>query len=302
MKKILFIISLLFLIVFTCLYPEIAIQSSKQGIMIWFNQILPSLLPFSVLSGILLHSSLLETLGKNANVFAIIFTLICGFAFGFPIGAKLAADFYSKKLLTTKQAIVLSITANNFSITYVCGYVLPTLFPAKDYKTITYIVLYLLPLIVGTLALLTLTLKKEKPQDAPLQKKSASRFHLDMQIIDAGIISGFESLIKICGYIVMFSLISQMVCIFVPASTTALVILLGNLEITNGIQLLNNHVTSSKYIIAIQLLSFGGLSGVAQTASIFKSSELSIKHYVIGKVLLSALSVLLLFICFNIYH
>ena len=29
---------------------------------------------------------------------------------------------------------------------------------------------------------------------------------MDMQIIDAGIIHGFETLIKICGYIILFSI------------------------------------------------------------------------------------------------
>lgn len=298
MKKILFSITLLFIITSTCLHPEIAVYASKQGIMTWFNQILPSLLPFSILSGILLRSKYLEALNKNANLVSILFTLICGFAFGFPIGAKLAADFYSKSLLTKRQATILSVTANNFSIMYVCGYVLPTLFPEKDYKLMTCIILYLFPLITGVLLLLVFRNHK----DESLQKKSASRFQLDMQIIDAGIISGFESLIKICGYIVMFSLISQMVCQFIPTNSVFSVILLGNLEITNGIQILSNHSTPSKYIIAIQLLSFGGLSGLAQTASILKSSGLSIKHYAIGKMLLSALSVLLLFFCFNIYH
>ena len=33
---------------------------------------------------------------------------------------------------------------------------------------------------------------------------------MDMQIIDAGIIHGFETLIKICGYIILFSIFCEM--------------------------------------------------------------------------------------------
>lgn len=292
-----FIIILLYLIICSCLYPEVALEASKQGIQTWFYQILPSLLPFTILSGILLRSRYIESLKGNANLIALLFTLVCGFIFGFPVGAKLASDFYSRDLLTRKQATILSITANNFSIMYVCGYVLPVLFPDADYKIITYILLYLLPLCIGTIALLI----PEKVH-VPAQKKSASRFQLDMQIIDAGIISGFESLIKICGYIVMFSLMSQMTCHFMQSTSVLSVILLGNLEITNGIGILSGLSHPYKYIIAIQLLSFGGISGLAQTASILKTSNLSVKKYAIGKILLSALTVLFLIIYINIYN
>ncbi len=298
MKKLLFTIIFILLIICSCLCPEVALSASKQGIQTWAQQILPALLPFSILSGILLKSKILESFGTGANLSAVLLTLVCGFVFGFPIGAKLAADFYSRSLLTRKQATILSICANNFSIMYVFGYVLPTLFSDRDYKACTYVFLYLIPLSLGVILLLLL--KQEKA--VMLQKKSASRFQMDMQIIDAGIISGFESLIKICGYIVVFSLISQMIQHALPCQNLFCVILLGNLEVTNGIQLLNNSTCDYKYLIMTQLLSFGGLSGLAQTASILKPSGLSIKSYVCGKMLLSALSVLVLLICFNIYN
>ncbi|MBQ8627277.1 MAG: hypothetical protein IJ419_14115 [Agathobacter sp.] len=298
MKKIFFSFVFTFLIICSLLYPEVAFEASKQGILTWFHQILPALLPFTILSGILLRSKFMESLGNGSNLLSIILTLVCGFIFGFPIGAKLSADFYSHSLLSRKQATILCITANNFSTMYVCGYVLPTLFPDADYKITTYLLLYLMPLSLSIILLL-FTRKNTAEQT---QKKSASRFQLDMQIVDAGIISGFESLIKICGYIVMFSLMSQMIFHLWQNTSLSAVILLGNLEITNGISMLSHLGTiseQSKYLIAIQLLSFGGISGLAQTASILKSSGLSIKDYVKGKALLS---ILLLIICFYIYN
>lgn len=301
MKKILFILIFIFLITCSCLYPDIAFAASRQGVITWFQQILPALFPFTILSGILLRSKFMDSLSKSSNLFSILLTLICGFVFGFPIGAKLSADFYQHNLITRRQAIILAIAANNFSTMYVCGYVLPTLFQNNQYKMITYLILYLFPLLLSVILLL-FTLQ-ESPKE--IQKNSASRFQLDMQIIDAGIISGFESLIKICGYIVMFSLISQMICHLWQNTSLPAILILGNLEITNGIQLLSqtdNLSIQSKYLIAIQLLAFGGISGLAQTASILKPSGLSIKYYVMGKILLSILSVLLLILCLNIYH
>ncbi len=50
---------------------------------------------------------------------------------------------------------------------------------------------------------------------------------------------------------------------------------------------------SIKYVSAIQLLSFGGLSGIAQTGSILSDAGLSIPKYIIGKAVLSLLLTLL---------
>lgn len=300
MKKILFTCIFLILTIFSCIYPEVALDASKQGILTWFNQILPALLPFTILSGILLRSRYMENLGKNSNLASIILTLACGFIFGFPVGAKLSADFYSRSLLSEKQATILCITANNFSSMYVCGYVLPTLFPDSNYKLPTYLMLYLLPLVIAVVLLLC----TRKNSTEPTHKKTASRFHLDMQIIDAGIISGFEALIKICGYIVLFSLISRMFCAFIKTDALLPLLLLENLEITNGISMLSAESTlleQSKYLIAMQLLSFGGISGLAQTASILKPSGLSVMDYVKGKLALSLLTLFLTF-CLNIYN
>ena len=286
MKKLVFIFIFFILIIFSCLHPEKALGASKQGILVWFNQILPSLLPFSILSGILFRSKFVSDLGDHSHLFSILLTLVCGFIFGFPIGAKLATDFYSQSLLSRRQATILCITANNFSTMYVCGYVLPTLFPDQNLKHVTYLLLYITPFIACILLLIFC----RQTTKINTQKKSASRFQLDMQIIDAGIISGFEALIKICGYIVLFSLITQLICHYWYNNTLINNILLGNLEITNGIQQLqynNNLSQPTKYIIAIQLLSFGGISGLTQTASIMKSTDLSIKSYAIGKLILS---------------
>ena len=71
------------------------------------------------------------------------------------------------------------------------------------------------------------------------QKETASRFHMDMQIIDAGIIHGFETLIKICGYIILFSIFCEMLqTLPFPAHWFSLAAT-GFLEVTNGVALLS---------------------------------------------------------------
>ena len=299
MKKIVFTCVLLLIIAYSISFPEITINASKNGLKLWFEQILPSLLPFTILSSVFINSNYIKSFKKNENIIAIMLTFCCGFIFGFPIGAKLSSDFYKDKLLTENQACILAITTNNFSPMYVCGFALPQLFTSDNYITITYILLYLTPLVIATIALI----KYEKTNS---NKKTTSSFIIDMNIIDVGIINGFKSLIKICGYIILFSIITEFMTntlIYASLNTkTGITLLLSNLEISNGVRILSKLKISEriKYIFAIQTLSFGGLSGFAQSCSILADSGLSFHKYIIGKVLLSllltALSVLYVFI------
>lgn len=60
-----------------------------------------------------------------------------------------------------------------------------------------------LPSAIGMIAMLRLTKQKLNT------KIPAQGFKLNMQIVDAGIMKGFETLIKLCGYIVLFSIVSR---------------------------------------------------------------------------------------------
>ena len=294
MKKLLFICIILFFIVYSFFYPELMVNAAKNGIQIWFLQILPALLPFTVLSSVLVKSNFLKSFQGNANLIACVLTLVCGFVFGFPVGAKLSADFYKQNILSEKQATILSITTNNFSPMYVCGFAMPLLFSSPDYNQATYVLLYLIPLV-----LVSIYLMFHISKDHPLNISKRSEFHMDMQVMDFSIINGFEALIKICGYIVLFSIVTAFsmhtISNIVTQPQMATTLLLGNLEITNGIKQLStcNITLSIKYIVAIQLLSFGGLSGIAQTGSILSDARLSIHKYIIGKAILSLLLTLL---------
>lgn len=297
MKKFLFFCVILYLIIYSFFFPEITINAAKNGIQIWFQQILPALLPFTILSSVLIKSDLLRSFKGNANLISILLTLSCGFIFGFPVGAKLSADFYKQRLLTKKQATVLAIATNNFSPMYVCGFALPLLFASQNLNSITYLLLYLLPLIITTIYLLIDTYFHHDINAHT--DGSTSHFMLDMQVMDSSIINGFESMIKICGYIVIFSIataiVTNTITYFIMKPPYILTLLLGNMEITNGINLLSSLEMNSniKYLSAIQLLSFGGLSGIVQTGSILSDARLSLHKYIIGKATLSLLLTLL---------
>jgi hypothetical protein len=125
-----------------------------------------------------------------------------------------------------------------------------------------------------------------------IHKKSASRFQLDMQIIDAGILSGFQTLIKLCGYIMFFSIGVKMLEEITFLPDILKVMCIGLTEVTNGVVALAKLSVSTgiRYILVIFFLSFGGLSGLAQTGSMIQTAGLSLPEYLRDKILLSLLS------------
>ncbi len=291
MRKIIYLFLFIIIISFFLLYPKDAFLASSHGILLWFEQILPTLLPFSILSNIILSSNLFEAVQrfmkrKKFSLGSISpeewFIIICGFLFGFPIGSKLTADVYQRGLISYDRAQTLCAFTNNLSPVFVSGFVCNSQFGQPAWIIPTYAVLYGPPFLIGIFFLV-----RNKQTTIVAHKKSASRFQIDMQILDAGIINGFETLIKLCGYIVIFSLVVSILtyCRFLPSFVRML--LIGNTEVTNGISVLSNYIcnTDIKFILMIQFLAFGGVSGIAQTSSMILPAKLSIKKYVIEKMI-----------------
>lgn len=100
MKKFVFTLLCCILFLFFICFPHAAVSASKQGLQLWFTQILPTLLPFCVLSYVILRSEILP------KKFSTCYIVLCGFLFGFPIGCKLTADFYSSKYISREKPLL----------------------------------------------------------------------------------------------------------------------------------------------------------------------------------------------------
>ena len=109
--------------------------------------------------------------------------------------------------------------------------------------------------------------------------------------------NGFETLTRIGGYIVLFSILTSMIQ-HLPLPELLKIILTGLTEITNGIHYLTYTDLSKeyRYILAMAFTAFGGISGLAQTSSMVKDTKLSMKKYICFKLLLTIISATLAFV------
>ena len=274
------------------IYPSKAFLASSNGILLWFNQILPTLLPFSILSNVMLAVNGSSQHARRS--FAGItgwewFVIICGTFFGFPIGSKLTADIYKNGETSSDRARILCAFTNNMSPAFVSSFVCCNILKDSSLILPVFLVLYMPPILIGCILL------SRQPMELVVPKKSASRFQIDMQIIDAGIVSSFVTLIKLCGYIVMFSITADLFVHirFLPEPIRYLMV--GITEVTNGTAQLAYIAYSKqvKLLLAVLFLAFGGLCGLAQTNSMLAATDLSIISYIRFKLLYTACSVLL---------
>lgn len=295
------------MLLFFLLTPQQALSASRRGLMLWFTQLLPTLLPFTVLSYVILCSGIFDAAGhaerrqtsltgrrQTGCALGIreLYVIVCGFLFGFPIGSKLTADMYSQGLLSREKANVLFVFTNNLSPVFVTSVFQEQL--GRRPSATVWLLLYGIPLVYGILRLSHCGRGTDSGStDSDRHKNAASRFELNMQIIDAGILNGFETLIKICGYIIMFSLAAELLAML-PLSPYAGTLLTGIAEVTNGMSSLStlDCPDSAKYLTAMLFLSLGGVSGMFQAASIVSRTDLSMKTYLKTRLLLTALTVL----------
>ena len=307
---------LLFLLIsYFLFFPQDAFEATQEGILLWFTQVLPTLLPFSVFSYVFMESNALAAIGRRLPEHIPlydIYILFCGFLFGFPIGSKLSADFYKKGLISGEQAQILCTFTNNLSPMFISSYVLSQNLKQPEWILPAYGIVYLPPFF---LCVIMLYAEKRRhaaygrlkadggkssyakyagadSSPAPVQKNKASRFHLNMQIIDAGIINGFELMIKLCGYIVLFRIVIAMLELLPLHSPLFASLLFGFTEVTNGIAYLSKTMLSAdiKYMLSIGILTFGGFCGIAQTGSMIADTGLSLKKYAGTKVILTVIT------------
>lgn len=279
----------------TC--PNEATNASKDGILLWFYQILPILLPYAILSNIVVKSNLIHVFSGKRNIlppgvtFSELFILICGFFFGFPLGSKLCADFLKKDEISLHNAQILCVATNQMSPGFVSVYVLTNSLHQKDRMVFSFLILYGIPFVYAWIRMILYN-KKHRGEN---HKKPESRFNINMEIVDTGIVQSFETLIRLCGYIVIFSLTSRMFLQTAVLPEAWKQCAVGFLEVTNGIAALANSsfAPKEKYVLAMGILSFGGLCGLAQTSSVIRDTKLSIKNYFVTKVIFCILVLLI---------
>lgn len=299
MKKNISFVGFCLFIVLLLLYPTESVEFSYMGLMIWFEKMIPVLFPFMVITGIMIRMNITDSFAKILSpvffpLFRVsnhgIYCIVIGFLCGFPMGAKVITDLYDRNKLSHLEAQYLLEFCNNIGPIYFCSFVLPYLgFPIK----IKYIFgMYGIPFLYGIILRRTIYKKLEYQKITISNNHKENEINCILQHIDDSILNSINSILKLGGYMIFFNLLN-LIPLFILTVTkfsgslyrylkAMLPVINLCIEVTSGIKRLE----PSAWFIILILLPFGGLSCIAQTYSIIKKTDLSIRSYVWSKLIL----------------
>ena len=282
------------------LKPEIALAGARDGLNLWAFVVLPTLLPFMLCSTAAAQSGGISLLTAPFSpllegVFGLSeagsYTLLTGLLCGYPMGARTCARFRAQGLLSAPEAKVLLAVSNHPSPMFLLGYVmagLDSLCPAALFLAAVY--LPILPI-----AILAAKIYRFSPSSAGSKRSphpsETPGFSFGRDFLDC-----LEAMEKIGGCILVFSILAAYIWNLSPLPPAANACLLGLTEITTGIHALKAELGGPLLAAAAAAASaFGGLSGVFQTQSVLtKNAGLSIRHYVLWKLIHAGLTGLIL--------
>lgn len=282
-----------------------------NGLNLWFTKMIPTLLPFMILSGIMVRLGLTENFAAILHPVLhplwhvrknVTYAMIMGFLCGFPMGARVTSDLLDRKLITKREAEFLLAFCNNIGPVYFTGFVLPLL---NRHLVWPYVFgMYGLPFLYGLLLRYTTfrdigssgeALKCCKTLEGQEKQNALS---LLAQIDDA-ITASVQSILMLGGYMILFNLfqlipdlLSEMLIPHVTAAAAVCIkkismMIAPVLEVTGGLGLLQK----SMPLWSLLVLPFGGFSCIAQTYSTVRHSGLDINDYIRRKLILTGMTI-----------
>ncbi len=328
------------------LYSEQSFKAAYKGLLIWWEIVLPALLPFFILTEILFGLGVVHFIGTFLEplmrpLFRIpgvgAFAFAMGLASGYPIGAKITGDLRRKNLCTKKEGERLLALCNTADPLFMIGAVSIGMFKISAISGILCICHYVAAILVGLVFRFYGKNSKEEKiaEQARIPTKSAPVNPLFLfkkslikmiaareadkrtlgEIFGDAVSNSINTILLVGGFIITFSVLTELinhvqlsllddilyyVFLFpfrIPRNFL-LPIFSGFFEITNGTSLTSSCDGSLflRTAIANAIIAWSGLSVLAQTATMVKGTDLSLKPYVFARLLHAVLSAGMTFI------
>lgn len=316
------------------LFSKSNLPAIKSGLSLWANSVVPSLFPFFVATELLMHTGIVYQLGNLLNrymkpLFNIrgegAFAFIMGIISGYPVGAKIAANFRKNGVLTKEECERLLSFTNNSGPLFIIGTVGILMFRNTSIGIMLFITHLLASISVGiifrfwkTKEASTLEINSNSSYKTTTKRVTFSNLG---EVLAESITSSISTIFLIGGFVVIFSSVISILkasgalnilsSLFSPLfyalniDTSFIAPLFsGFLEITNGINTISSIACkklSINIIFTAFLLGFGGISVLLQVLSITSKTDLSIKPYLYGKLLHGILAAFYTYIFINIF-
>lgn len=293
-------------------FPKVSLEGARAGLLLWYDTVLPTLLPFMVCTNLLISInavnfitapfapilSWLLGLSKNGC-----FVLLNGALCGYPMGAKSCSDFLDQGSLSPEEARCLYAVSSFPSPMFLAGFVMAKAALAAGqgmvpfWKLALSIYLPVIPMFFlasGIYHFPGSHLHSFRP--AGTKPCTGPGLHPPRLSLDEALMSSIEVMVKIGGYLMIFSILASFLKRLLPSGLLR-TLLIAAAEMTTGIQEISLTVPGFSGVkLILAAAAFGGLSGIFQVKSVTKNVGLSIRHYTLWKIIhgLSAWGILTL--------
>lgn len=297
------------LLLYMLLFPKKVLADSLAGLDLWFHTVLPSLLPFMILSNVLIGANVVSQLmrpfsGFFRHVLGLSpeggYAWLLGLFCGFPMGARLTGDMYRQHRISREEAVYLLTFANQSSPMFLSTYVVLHGLGDSTLTLPVFVIFYasaFLTSLVFRIRSRRFGLPPSKPKKEVPEQTSYGN------LLDTSIMNGFEIITRLGGYIILFSILAGIVLQLPAPLRTAAPFLSGLTEITTGIHTISGTTLplQVKFTAIVCCTAFGGFSTVAQTSCMLNGTGLSIFTYLKGKLVNAAVAGLLCLFFFVVF-
>ncbi len=299
------------------LWPGEAMGAMRDGLKLCGNVIVPSLFPFFVLSSLVVELGMSRYLGRLFQpVMAPLFrvngacasALALGFVGGYPVGARTAISLYQSGQCSKTEAERLLAFCNNSGPAFIFGVVGAGIFGSGALGLLLYLVHMAASLLVGLL--FRFYRPGEGPRSGRLQGVQFQTVSFPTAFTHS-VTGALASTLNICAFVLFFTVIIRMLSLtgvltglarllsllFGPLGfdqSWARRLLTGVLEVSSGVSSLTGGSLSGRLSMAAFMLGWAGLSVHCQVLAFLGDSGLSMRTYLVGKLLHGGLSAALL--------
>lgn len=311
-------------------YPEPSFKAAERGLTVWWEIVLPALLPFFIAAELLMEMGVVHFMGVLAEpmmrpVFNVpgtgSFALAMGLASGYPLGAALSARLKDSGLATRVEAERLMCFCNTSDPLFMTGAVAVGMFKRADLAVIIIGAHYVSALTVGVMLRFW---RRDHPASPPAKGEPGfivKRAYVAMrraqrsspkafgELLGDSVKRSVNTLLTILGFMVLFSvvfellkmaglaaLLSTAISSVIPEAVIPKALheslVSGLFEITLGTSAASQAAAPlvARVAMCSGIIAWSGLSVHAQVAAVIQPSGMSVWPYTASRFLQSVLA------------
>lgn len=294
-KKEYFSIILIILLIFLLFrFPDAIKNGITDGINICLQTVIPSLFPFLVLSSYIVNSNILSSFyillspvmkilfRQSANAVPVILLSMIG---GFPVGLKMVKELFKREEITENQAKRLCLFCMNCGPAFAITVIGTNMLRSTLAGVIIFSSLCISSLIIGFFTRFIF-------RDDNSQHQVRHYRITDLSTLSASVTSGINSILGICGWIVLFSGFIE--CFDIINSNYFLSIFVKTtVEVTNAC---NKFAGKIALPFITFIIGFGGFCVHFQVLDCLKECKVNYSHFLLSRVINGCISAVITYV------